>query len=127
MLSRNLEQSLHRALAIATEHNHEFATLEHLLLSLTDDLDGVSVLRACGVEVDKLRQELSSFIKGDLGDLVTAKLSEPKPTAGFQRVVQRAAIHVQSCGRESVTGANMIVALFSEKESQAVYFYTSKI
>ena len=122
MLSRNLEQSLHRALAIATEHNHEFATLEHLLLSLTDDQDGVSVLRACGVEVDKLRQELSSFIKDDLGDLVTAKLSEPKPTAGFQRVVQRAAIHVQSSGREEVTGANVLVAIFSEREAHAVYF-----
>ena len=105
MLSRNLEQSLHRALALATERNHEFATLEHLLLALTDDQDGISVLRACGVELDKLRQELSSFIDDDLKDLVTDKLSEPKPTAGFQRVVQRAAIHVQSSGREEVTGA----------------------
>ena len=122
MLSRNLEQSLHRALALATERNHEFATLEHLLLALTDDQDGVSVLRACGVEVDKLRQELSSFIKDDLGDLVTEKLSEPKPTAGFQRVVQRAAIHVQSSGREEVTGANVLVAIFSEREAHAVYF-----
>ena len=122
MLSRNLEQSLHRALALATERNHEFATLEHLLLALTDDQDGVSVLRACGVEVDKLRQELSSFIEGDLGDLVTEKLSEPKPTAGFQRVVQRAAIHVQSSGREEVTGANVLVAIFSEREAHAVYF-----
>ena len=122
MLSRNLEQSLHRALALATERNHEFATLEHLLLALTDDQDGVSVLRACGVEVDKLRQELSSFIEDDLGDLVTEKLSEPKPTAGFQRVVQRAAIHVQSSGREEVTGANVLVAIFSEREAHAVYF-----
>ena len=122
MLSRNLEQSLHRALGIATEHNHEFATLEHLLLALTDDQDGVSVLRACGVEVDKLRQELSSFIGDDLGDLETANLSEPKPTAGFQRVVQRAAIHVQSSGREEVTGANVLVAIFSEREAHAVYF-----
>ena len=122
MLSRNLEQSLHRALALATERNHEFATLEHLLLALTDDSDGVSVLRACGVEVDKLRQELSSFIEDDLGDLVTEKLSEPKPTAGFQRVVQRAAIHVQSSGREEVTGANVLVAIFSEREAHAVYF-----
>ena len=122
MLSRNLEQSLHRALGIATEHNHEFATLEHLLLALTDDQDGVSVLRACGVEVDKLRQELSSFIGNDLGDLETANLSEPKPTAGFQRVVQRAAIHVQSSGREEVTGANVLVAIFSEREAHAVYF-----
>ena len=87
MLSRNLEQSLHRALALATEHNHEYATLEHLLLALTDDQDGVSVLRACGVEVDKLRQELSSFIDEDLDDLITAKLSEPKPTVSPSPVV----------------------------------------
>ena len=100
MLSRNLEQSLHRALALATERNHEYATLEHLLLALTDDQDGISVLRACGVEVEKLRLDLTSFIDDDLGDLVTAKLSEPKPTAGFQRVVQRAAIHVQSIDLE---------------------------
>ncbi len=122
MLSRNLEQSLHRALALATERNHEFATLEHLLLALTDDQDGISVLRACGVELDKLRQELSSFIDDDLTDLVTDKLSEPKPTAGFQRVVQRAAIHVQSSGREEVTGANVLIAIFSEREAHAVYF-----
>ena len=122
MLSRNLEQSLHRALALATERNHEFATLEHLLLALTDDQDGVAVLRACGVELDRLRQELSSFIKEDLSDVVTEKLSEPKPTAGFQRVVQRAAIHVQSSGREEVTGANVLVAIFSEREAHAVYF-----
>jgi ATP-dependent Clp protease ATP-binding subunit ClpA len=122
MLSRNLEQSLHRALALATERNHEYATLEHLLLALTDDQDGISVLRACGVEVDKLRQDLTSFIDDDLSDLVTAKLSEPKPTAGFQRVVQRAAIHVQSSGREEVTGANVLVAIFSEREAHAVYF-----
>ena len=122
MLSRNLEQSLHRALALATERNHEFATLEHLLLALTDDQDGISVLRACGVDLDRLRQELSSFIADDLSDLVTAKLSEPKPTAGFQRVVQRAAIHVQSSGREEVTGANVLVAMFSEREAHAVYF-----
>ncbi len=122
MLSRNLEQSLHRALALATEHNHEFSTLEHLLLALTDDQDGISVLRACGVDLDRLRQELSSFIVDDLSDLVTVKLSEPKPTAGFQRVVQRAAIHVQSSGREEVTGANVLVAMFSEREAHAVYF-----
>ncbi|MDP7602059.1 MAG: AAA family ATPase, partial [Rhodospirillales bacterium] len=122
MLSRNLEQSLHRALALATERNHEYATLEHLLLALTDDQDGISVLRACGVEVEKLRLDLTSFIDDDLGDLVTVKLSEPKPTAGFQRVVQRAAIHVQSSGREEVTGANVLVAIFSEREAHAVYF-----
>ena len=122
MLSRNLEQSLHRALALATEHSHEYATLEHLLLSLTEDPDGVAVLRACGVEVEKLRTDLTEFIVGEMGDLVVSKLGEPKPTAGFQRVVQRAAIHVQSSGREEVTGANVLVAIFSEREAHAVYF-----
>ena len=122
MLSRNLEQSLHRALALATEHNHEYATLEHLLLSLTEDPDGLAVLRACGVEVEKLRTDLTEFIVGEMGDLVVSKLVEPKPTAGFQRVVQRAAIHVQSSGREEVTGAHVLVAIFSEREAHAVYF-----
>ena len=122
MLSRNLEQSLHRALALATDRNHEYATLEHLLLALTEDQDGISVLRACGVEIEKLRNDLMEFIDDELGDLITPKLTEPKPTAGFQRVVQRAAIHVQSSGREEVTGANVLVAIFSEREAHAVYF-----
>ncbi len=122
MLSRNLEQSLHRALALATERNHEYATLEHLLLSLTEDQDGISLLRACGVKIDQLQRDLTEFIDTEMDNLVTSKLIEPKPTAGFQRVVQRAAIHVQSSGREEVTGANVLVALFSEREAHAVYF-----
>ena len=122
MLSRNLEQSLHRALTLATERNHEYATLEHLLLSLTEDQDGISVLRACGVEIDQLREDLTEFIDTEMDNLVTSKLTEPKPKAGFQRVVQRAAIHVQSSGREEVTGANVLVAIFSEREAHAVYF-----
>jgi ATP-dependent Clp protease ATP-binding subunit ClpA len=122
MLSRNLEQSLHRALSLATERSHEYATLEHLLLALADDQDSISVLRACGVDVEQLRQDLTEFIDAELGNLVSAKLGEPKPTASFQRVVQRAAIHVQSSGREEVTGANVLVAIFSEREAHAVYF-----
>ena len=122
MLSRNLEQSLHRALAYASERRHEYATLEHLLLALTEDQDAVAVLRACNVEIDRLRRELIEFIDNSLADLVISRVADPKPTAGFQRVVQRAAIHVQSSGREEVTGANVIVALFSERESHAVYF-----
>lgn len=122
MLSRNLEQSLHRALAYATERHHEFATLEHLLLSLLDDQDALAVFKACGVSIDGLRDSLTSFIDNDLEDIVMERASEPKPTAGFQRVVQRAVIHVQSSGREEVTGANVLVALFSERESHAVYF-----
>jgi len=122
MLSRNLEQSLHRALSHASERRHEYATLEHLLLSLTEDVDAVAVLRACNVSVEKLRTDLTDFLDTSLSELVGPRGSDPKPTAGFQRVVQRAAIHVQSSGREEVTGANVLVALFSERESHAVYF-----
>ena len=122
MLSRNLEQTLHRALALASERRHEYATLEHLLLALTEDQDAVAVLRACGVELERLGAELNEFLDTELAGLVTPRAADPKPTAGFQRAVQRAAIHVQSSGREEVTGANVLVALFSERESHAVYF-----
>ena len=122
MLSRNLEQTLHRALALANERRHEYATLEHLLHALTDDQDAATVLRACGVDLEKLKRDLTEFLDKDLAGLVTERGGDPKPTAGFQRVVQRAAIHVQSSGRDEVTGANVLVALFSERESHAVYF-----
>jgi len=122
MLSLNLEQTLHRALALATERRHEYATLEHLLLALTEDRDAIAVLRACGVDLDRLQEELTDFIASELTALDKEPISDPKPTAGFQRVVQRAVIHVQSSGREEVTGANILVALFSERESHAVYF-----
>ncbi len=122
MLSRNLEQTLHRALANANERRHEYATLEHLLLALTEDQDALAVLRACGVDVAKLKAELVEYLDGELSNLVTTRQDDAKPTAGFQRVLQRAAIHVQSSGREEVTGANVLVALFSERESHAVYF-----
>ncbi len=122
MLSRNLEQTLHRALTLAGDRKHEYATLEHLLFSLTDDTDAATVLRACGVDLDKLKVDLGDFLDKDLAGLATERGADPKPTAGFQRVVQRAAIHVQSSGRDEVTGANVLVALFSERESHAVYF-----
>ncbi|WPB86178.1 ATP-dependent Clp protease ATP-binding subunit ClpA [Sediminicoccus rosea] len=122
MLSRNLEQTLHRALGLANDRRHEYATLEHLLLALGDDADATTVLRACGVDVDRLKRELTEFLDKDLAGLVSDRTGDPKPTAGFQRVVQRAAIHVQSSGRDEVTGANVLVALFSERESHAVYF-----
>ena len=122
MLSRNLEQTLHRALSFASDRHHEYATLEHLLLGLADDTDAATVLRACGVDLDKLRTELNEFLEKELSGLATDRTGEPKPTAGFQRVVQRAAIHVQSSGRDEVTGANVLVALFSERESHAVYY-----
>jgi ATP-dependent Clp protease ATP-binding subunit ClpA len=121
MLSRNLEKSLHKALALAGERTHEYVTLEHLLLALCEDPDAVAVMRACGVDLDKLSAEVGKFIDTELTGLA-AEGADPTPTAGFQRVVQRAAIHVQSSGREEVTGANILVALFSERESHAVYF-----
>jgi len=122
MLSNNLENTLHRALAMANERHHEYATLEHLLLSLTEDQDAISVLRACGIDISVLRINLSSYIDEELSGLITNRSDEAKPTAGFQRVLQRSAIHVQSSGREEVTGANLLVAMFSERESNAVYY-----
>ena len=122
MLSRNLEQTLHRALSLAADRKHEYATLEHLLLGLVDDADAITVLRACGVDIEKIKKDLTEFLDKDLAGLATDRAGDPKPTAGFQRVVQRAAIHVQSSGRDEVTGANVLVALFSERESHAVYF-----
>ncbi|MEJ0095878.1 MAG: ATP-dependent Clp protease ATP-binding subunit ClpA [Methylocella sp.] len=120
--SRNLEQSLHRALAVANERHHEYATLEHLLLSLTDDGDAAAVLRACSVDLDHLKKNLREYIDQELDNLVSDGREDAKPTAGFQRVIQRAVIHVQSSGREEVTGANVLVAIFAERESHAAYF-----
>ena len=120
--SRNLEQSLHRALQAANERRHEYATLEHLLLSLIDDLDAAAVMRACSVDLNALRKTLRDYIDTELDNLVTDGRDDAKPTAGFQRVIQRAVIHVQSSGREEVTGANVLVAIFAERESQAAYF-----
>ena len=125
MLSQTLKQSLHRALMLAGERQHEYATLEHLLLALLEDQDALDVLGACGVNVEDLRGTVSDYVDKDLVALVTPVRDEPKPTAGFQRVLQRADIHVQSSGREEVTGANVLVALFSERESHAVYFLQS--
>lgn len=122
MLSKNLETSLHRALAVAKSYNHEFATLEHLLLALSEDADACVVLRGCSININKLRQDLVDFLENELGDLVVQGIEEAKPTSGFQRVIHRAAIHVQSAGKTEVTGANVLIALFSERESHAVYF-----
>ena len=110
MLSRNLEKTLHRALAYANERRHEYATLEHLLLALTEDQDAVAVLRACTVDLEKLRRDLPTMSTTSSSIWSRPTPRTPKPTAGFQRVLQRAAIHVQSSGREEVTGANVLVA-----------------
>jgi ATP-dependent Clp protease ATP-binding subunit ClpA len=120
--SRSLEQALHRALALAGERRHEYATLEHLLLALVDDQDSAAVMRACNVDLDSLRRNLVEYVDNELANLVSDGRQDSKPTAGFQRVIQRAVIHVQSSGREEVTGANVLVAIFAERESHAAYF-----
>src|SRR3954462_3120334 len=120
--SRSLEQALHRALALAGERRHEYATLEHLLLALLDDQDAGAVMRACNVDLDVLRRNLIEYVDTELANLVADGRQDSKPTAGFQRVIQRAVIHVQSSGREEVTGANVLVAIFAERESHAAYF-----
>ncbi|XYK80609.1 MAG: ATP-dependent Clp protease ATP-binding subunit ClpA [Labrenzia sp.] len=120
--SRSLEKALHQALALANERQQEYATLEHLLLALLDDQDAAAVMRACNVDLDTIRQNLIEYIETELDNLVTDSDEDAKPTAGFQRVIQRAVIHVQSSGREEVTGANVLVAIFAERESHAAYF-----
>ena len=121
--STSLEQSIHGALALANARKHELATLEHLLLSLIDEPEAARVMQACSVNLDKLRKDLEGFIDDELSTLVTdVEGSEAVPTAAFQRVIQRAAIHVQSSGRTEVTGANVLVAIFAERESNAAYF-----
>ena len=122
MLSKNLEASLHRALGLAKKYRHEYATLEHLLFALADDPDAAAVMRGCGINIAELKRSVTDFMDNDLTSLVVEDLEEAKPTAGFQRVIHRAAIHVQSAGKNEVTGANVLVALFSERESHAVYF-----
>lgn len=120
--SRSLEKALHQALALANERSQEYATLEHLLLALVDDQDAAAVMRACNVDLDLLRRNLIEYIDTELDNLVHDTDDDSKPTAGFQRVIQRAVIHVQSSGREEVTGANVLVAIFAERESHAAYF-----
>ena len=122
IFSRALEKTLRRALSLANERRHEYATLEHLLLALIDDVDAAAVLRACGVDLDSLRKTVVQYLDTELENLVVDSQEEAKATNGFQRVVQRAAFHVQSSGREEVTGANVLVAIFAERETHAAYF-----
>jgi len=120
--ARELEQTLHNALGEASRRRHEYATLEHLLIALVDDEHASKVMGACGVSRDELRSSVKAYLDNELGALVADNGTDPTPTSGFQRVVQRAILHVQSSGRDEVTGANVLVALFSERESYAVYF-----
>ncbi|GGA82186.1 ATP-dependent Clp protease ATP-binding subunit ClpA [Brucella endophytica] len=120
--SPSLERALHQALTIANERHHEYATLEHLLLALIDDQDAGAVMRACNVDMEHLRRTVTEYVDRELDNLVTGYDEDSKPTAAFQRVIQRAVIHVQSSNREEVTGANVLVAIFAERESHAAYF-----
>jgi ATP-dependent Clp protease ATP-binding subunit ClpA len=120
--SPSLERALHQALTIANEHHHEYATLEHLLLALIDDQDASSVMRACNVDLAQLTRTVTDYVDHELDNLVTGYDEDSKPTAAFQRVIQRAVIHVQSSNREEVTGANVLVAIFAERESHAAFF-----
>lgn len=117
-----LEETIHRALTLATDRKHELATLEHLLLALLEDKDAIAVITACDVDIEPLRTDVKNYLDEDLSSLRIEDFEEARPTAGFHRVIQRAVIHVQSSGREEVTGANALVALFAERESHAVYF-----
>ena len=121
--STTLEHAIHAALAHANERRHELATLEHLLLALIDEPDAAKVMKACGVDLDVLQKALIEFIDEELTTLISdIDGSEAAPTTAFQRVIQRAAIHVQSSGRTEVTGANVLVAIFAERESNAAFF-----
>ena len=123
MLSKDLEQTITKAMHIAAEHAHEFATLEHLLMAMTEDPDALDVMRACAVDVDELKAMLAVHIQDELENIIsTEPNSEVTPTAGFQRVIQRAIIHTQSSNRDVATGANVLVAMFSERDSHAVWF-----
>ncbi|WP_372731476.1 ATP-dependent Clp protease ATP-binding subunit ClpA [Novosphingobium sp.] len=120
--AQSLEKTLHTALANASERSHEYATLEHLLLALIDDADAAQVMQACGVDLGDLGDVVRQYLDQEYQSLKTQEKADPQPTAGFQRVIQRAILHVQSSGKDTVTGANVLVALFSERDSYAVYF-----
>jgi len=118
--SRELESTLHRALADANHRERDYATLEHLLLALIDDLDASAVMKACNVDLGALKKNLANYVDNELRGLANSDGDDARPTSAFQRVIQRAVIHIQSSGREEVTGANVLVAMFAETESPAV-------
>jgi ATP-dependent Clp protease ATP-binding subunit ClpA len=124
--STSLEDTLHRALGFANERGHEYATLEHLLLALVEDEDAAGVMKACDVDLGELKSTLTAFVDAELGELAIDDNEDAKPTTGFQRVIQRAVIHVQNAGREEVTGANVLVAIFAERESHAAHFLAER-
>ena len=125
MIAQELEVSLHMAFMEAREKKHEFITVEHLLLAMLDNASALEVLKACGTNLEELKKLLVDFIE-EHTPLIVDEASETQPTLGFQRVIQRAILHVQSSGKKEVTGANVLVAIFGEKDSHAVYFLHEK-
>jgi ATP-dependent Clp protease ATP-binding subunit ClpA len=122
MLSKSLEETLRRSMTNASSLKHEFATLEHLMCALLEDQDAIEVLKACSVNIKTLEEDINKYLKEDLNAIITPEKDvDTQPTAGFQRVVQRAVIHTQSSGRSEATGANILVAMFSERDCYAVY------
>lgn len=121
-MTPSLERALEKALHLASDRKHEYATLEHLLFALTEDEDASEVMRACKLDIDKLRGDLNDYMDEELSSIVTDDDEHVHPTAAFQRVVQRAVLHVESSGRDEVTGANVLVSIFAERESHAAYF-----
>ena len=122
MIAQELEVSLHMAFVEARQKRHEFITVEHLLLALLDNPTAAEVLRACAASIDELRKALTEFIGAHTPTVAGSEEIDTQPTLGFQRVIQRAILHVQSSGKKEVTGANVLVAIFGEKDSHAVYF-----
>lgn len=118
--SREFESTLHRALAEANHREHKYATLEHLLLALIDDVDASAVMKACNVDLGALKRNLANHVDNGLRRLAKSDGDDARPTSAFQRVVQRAVMHLQWSGREEITGANVLVAMFAETESPAV-------
>ena len=121
--SKGLENSLHKALSIARDKKHEFSTLEHLLLAILEDEDATDVFKYCSIDIDILRDEIQGYLDNELRHIIIKDSDDVKPTTSFQRVIQRAVIHVQTSNKDvDVTSANVLVAIFSERESHAVYF-----
>src|SRR5512140_1013409 len=126
MIAQELEVSLHMAFVEARQKQHEFITVEHLLLAMLDNPSAAEVLKACGVDLEELRGVLGDFVSEHTPRLSPHSDSDTQPTQGFQRVIQRAILHVQCSGKKEVTGANVLVAIFGEKESHAVYFLNQR-
>jgi len=121
--TKSLEKAIAKAFQVATEKKHQYVTLEHLLLALVDEEDAQNVMKACSVDTDLLKENLEYYIDNELDNIINSeKNSDPQPTSGFQRVIQRSIVHVQSSGKSEVTGANILVSLFAERESHATYF-----